>query len=224
MKKAIALIAAAVMILTLFSACGDKIITDKEGNTHKLVTQKGGEPAQDEYGNLIEEITNDKSEKVTQAISYPDVTQTGKNEIQDAYFIVDIPNDWYFDLEINKFRIQHDDESKKTSGAMCEISTEYSKTGDADKLYKDRLNNEKSLQVYQPDFVENIEEFETKLFGMDVKAYKSKYSSGSTVYFYVFAYAHAAVGIKAIIMDDCGNDGLDPEKFISEHFTLKKLG
>ena len=59
---------------------------------------------------------------------------------------------------------------------------------------------------------------------MDVKAYKSKYSSGSTVYFYVFAYAHAAVGIKAIIMDDCGNDGLDPEKFISEHFTLKKLG
>ena len=224
MKKAIALIIASMMILTLFSACGDKIITDKEGNTHKLVTQKGGEPAQDEYGNLIEEVTNDKNEKVTQAVSYPVVTQTGKNEIQDAYFIVEIPNDWYFDSEINKFRIQHDDESKKKSGAMCEISTEYSKNGDADLLYKNRLNNEKSLQVYQPDFVENIEEFETKLFGIDVKAYKSKYSSGSTVYFYTFAYAHSAVGIKAIIMDDCGNDGLDPEKFISEHFTLKKLG
>ena len=113
MKKAIALIAAAVMILTLFSACGDKIITDKEGNTHKIVTQKGGEPAQDEYGNLIEEVTNDNNEKVTQPVSYPEVTQTGKNEIQDAYFILEIPKDWYFDSEINKFRIQHDDESKK---------------------------------------------------------------------------------------------------------------
>lgn len=224
MKRIIAFVLAAILLLFTFTACGKKVVTDEEGNTHVLVTRRGGEPAQDENGNLIEKVTNEDGEKVTQAVTFPRVTQNNKNEVENAYFKVKIPDDWTYDENINTFRIQHNGECKNSDGGVCEISAESAGHGDVDVLYNNRLGTENVLKEYQPDFVGEIKQYETKLFDLDVKAFSSKHTSGSTYYFFAFSYANAAVGITANVNDKCLANGFDIEKFITENFTLKKLG
>lgn len=224
MKRIIAFVLAAALLLFTLTSCGKKVITDEEGNTHVLVTKRGGEPAQDENGNLIEKVTNADGEKVTQAVTYPRVTQNSKDEVENAYFKVKIPDDWTYDDSINTFRIQHDGKCKGTEGGVCEISAESAGHGDVDVLYNNRLGTETMLKEYQSDFVGEIKQYETKLFNLDVKAFNSKHSSGATYYFFVFSYANAAVGITALVNDECLANGFDIENFINENFTLKKLG
>lgn len=224
MKRIIAFVLAAALLLFTLTSCGKKVITDEEGNTHVLVTKRGGEPAQDENGNLIEKVTNADGEKVTQAVTYPRVTQNSKDEVENAYFKVKIPDDWTYDDSINTFRIQHDGKCKGTEGGVCEISAESAGHGDVDVLYNNRLGTETMLKEYQSDFVGEIKQYETKLFNLDVKAFSSKHSSGATYYFFVFSYANAAVGITALVNDECLANGFDIENFINENFTLKKLG
>lgn len=224
MKRIIAFALATILLLFTMTSCGKKVITDEEGNTHVLVTKRGGEPAQDENGNLIEKITNSDGEKATQPVTYPRVTQHKSDEIENAYFKVKIPKDWTYNSEINTFRIQHNGECKGTDGGVCEISVESAGHGDVNVLFNNRLGTETVLKEYQPDFVGEIKQYETKLFGLDVKAFSSRHNVGTTTYFFVFSYANAAVGISAAVNDKCAENGLDIENFISENFTLKNLG
>ena len=41
MKRIIAFVLAAILLLFTLTACGKKVITDEEGNTHVLVTRRG---------------------------------------------------------------------------------------------------------------------------------------------------------------------------------------
>lgn len=222
MKRSIAFLLALIMIIFTFTACGDTVIVDKEGNEHIAVTQKGGDPAQDKYGNLIEEVTNADGEKVTQPVSYPEIYVSDENTIQNAYFVIDVPRDWSYDENLNVFRIQHDGKCVEEDDAMCEVSFESSSTGDVEVIFDNAYAKELHLQIIQPDFVTDIKKYETELYGKEVQAYSCKYGSGSTIYYYAFAHAYAAVGIKVIIDNACADD-ISVEKFISENITLKNF-
>ena len=69
-KKYWAILAALLIIVTSFAACTknydeDRIITDRESNTHILATDENGQTMQDEDGNIMEIITDNKGKEVT---------------------------------------------------------------------------------------------------------------------------------------------------------------
>lgn len=218
MKRYIAAILALVMIVLTFSACGKEVIIDKEGNEHTPVMKKG-EFVQDKYGNLLEEIENEEGKKVTQPFSFPEIYVKDSNTIENAYFVIDVPSGWNYDENQNVFRIQH---KEKEDEVFCEVSFSSSSTGDVEVIYDNAYANEVMLQAKFPDFVTDLEKFDTNLFEKEVKAYKCKYDSGSTIYFYAFFHAYSALGIKFIVADNCA-DKINPEEFINEYITLKNF-
>ena len=219
MKRYIAVFLALIMIVMTFTACGDTVIVDKDGNEHTPLMKKG-EFVQDKLGNLLEEVENEEGKKVTQPFSFPEIYVRDKNTIENAYFVVNVPSGWTYDENLNVFRIQHKKNSE--DDVFCEISFEKSSTGDVTVVYDNAYAREIVLQNRAPDLVGKVEKYETTLFGKEVSAYKCHYSTGSTVYFYAFAHASAAIGLKFIITDDCA-EKISPEEFITENFTLKSF-
>ncbi len=218
MKKFVAILMVILTVALTLTGCGNDFITDKEGHTH-VALKKKGQYIQDEFGNLIEEIENDKGEKVTQPFTYPEMMETKKNQIENAYFKINVPENWTYDEKLKIFRLQHNDDSK----AGCEIQFDSNSSEDLDVIYKNAYAYELNLQLIDPTLVTDIEEYKTTLFGKEMKSYKCKYSTGSTIYFYSFLHAHVAVSIKFILMDCC-KDEINPEEFIEEYITLKNLG
>lgn len=105
-KKYFAVIAATLAFATVFAACtkrynDDRILVDSEGNTHILATNAEGETMQDEYGNIVEVITDDKGKEVedkageqqTQGVTYPDLLTNG-NIIQNKFIKLEVPDGW----------------------------------------------------------------------------------------------------------------------------------
>lgn len=224
MKRIIACLAVVILLISLFSGCGKTEIIDKEGNTHAAIKEKGGELAQDKYGNLLEEIEDENGKKVTQPFTYPDFIKNSKDEVQNAYFKIKLPNDWTFDESASKFKLQHQGECAKKGEAKCEITIDSAGHGDVEVYYANRLGTEKIIEESISDLITEIKEFETKLFGIQAKAFSCKYSTGSTIYYFTFQYAYAAIGINAIVMDTCQQSGFNIEEFIAQQFTLKDLG
>ena len=223
MKKAVAVVMIFAILLTAFTACKKKnIITDYEGHEHSLV-MKDGEYVQDELGNLVENITDADGNKATNIISFPNVIQNSKSEIENAYFKLKIPNGWKFDDSIRAFRIQHDGECTK-NGAVCEISSESDSSGDTFKLYSFQIGRDEDIEKLDSSVVTDIKEFEDTIFGIECSAFSSRYNDNCTHYCYVFAYANAAIAVNMLISDSCKDDDFDPKAFIEEIFTLKKLG
>ena len=87
-KKYWAILAALLIIVTSFAACTknydeDRIITDRESNTHILATDENGQTMQDEDGNIMEIINDNKGKEVTdedgkivsQPVTYPDLLE-----------------------------------------------------------------------------------------------------------------------------------------------------
>ena len=219
MKRYMAVLLALIMIVLTFSACGDTVIVDKDGNEHTPLMKKG-EFVQDKYGNLLEEVENEEGKKVTQPFAFPEIYVKNKKTIENEYFVIDVPSDWKYDESLKVFRIQH--KEKNEEDIFCELSFEKSTTGDVTVVYDNAFAREIVLQNRVPNLVGKVEKYETTLFGKEVSAYKCHYSTGSTVYFYAFAHAYAAIGIKFIISDKCA-DEISPEEFITENLTLKSF-
>ena len=219
MKRYMAILLALIMIVLTFTACGDTVIVDKDGNEHTPLMNKG-EFVQDKYGNLLEEVENEEGKKVTQPFAFPEIYVKNKKTIENEYFVIDVPSDWKYDESLKVFRIQH--KEKNEEDIFCELSFEKSTTGDVTVVYDNAFAREIVLQNRVPDLVGKVEKYETTLFGKEVSAYKCHYSTGSTVYFYAFAHAYAAIGIKFIISDKCA-DEISPEEFITENLTLKSF-
>lgn len=219
MKRYIAVLLALIMIVMTFSACGNTVVMDKDGNEHTPLMKKG-EFVQDKYGNLLEEVENEEGKKVTQPFAFPTIYVKDKNTIENEFFVIDVPTGWKYDENADVFRIQH--EEKEEKDIFCEISFEKSTTGDVTVVYDNAYAREIMIQNRMPDVVGKVEKYETTLFGKEVSAYKCHYSTGSTVYFYAFAHAYSAVGIKFIVCDKCA-DSISPEKFITENITIKNF-
>lgn len=221
MKRYIAVLIALIMIVLTFTACSDTVITDKNGVEHVAVV-KNGELVQDKYGNLIEEVTNEDGKKVTQPFDFPEIYVKSKNEIENQFYVIDVPSDWKYDENLNVFRIQHDSKCSKSGDAICELSFNESTTGNKKILFNNTYATELHLQILQPEFVKDVKKYDTEIFGKEAMAYSAKYASGSTVYYYAFEHASIALGIKLIIADECA-DKISAEKFIAENVTLKSF-
>ncbi|MBQ7595872.1 MAG: hypothetical protein IJU45_04315 [Clostridia bacterium] len=223
MKKTVAAAMIFILMLTAFTACKkNNVITDYQGHEHTLVMKKG-EYVQDEFGNLVEKVTDENGKKQTNIISFPDVIQRKSNQIENAYFKLTVPAGWKFDEEIRKFRIQHDGECTK-SGAVCEVYTEVNSTGDVENDYATKLARDKGVAFLGSDMVSDIKETEEKLFGIECKAFSSRYNDNCTHYCYVFGYAHVSIAVQMLINDECKDEDFDPVSFIEKYFTLKDLG
>ncbi len=118
-KKTIAAFAAFLAALTLCASCGKqakspygKVIVDKRGIEHVVMTDASGKEMLDERGNLIEIVTDSDNKKPiaaptengtlaevqegeyeTAAITYPGVARKGKT-LENQYLTVEIPRGW----------------------------------------------------------------------------------------------------------------------------------
>lgn len=223
MKKAVSVLIIFVIMLSVFTACKKKnVITDYEGHEHTLVMKKG-DYVQDEYGNLVEKITDADGKKITNAVSFPNVIKRSDDQIENAYFKLTVPEGWKFDDSIRAFRIQHDGDCTK-SGAVCEVYTEANSSGDVEDDYDTKIARDRGVAFLGSDIVSDVTEFEETLFGIECKAFSSRYNNNCTHYCFVFGYAHASIAIQVMINDECKDDDFDPKDFIEKYFTLKDLG
>lgn len=224
MKRAISIASVLVIIIALFVSCNkNDQITDYEGNSHTIV-MKNGKPVQDEYGNLIEKYTDSNGQEVTQPITFPNVTSTADNEIENAFFTLEVPENWKYDDSIRAFRIQHKDKCTNDDG-FCEVSVEVSQTESPERIYESKLGIAKGVELEDENLTGEIKEFKPTLFGsISSLAFSKRYSDGMVNYFYVFEYKGKTVSIRAYLNDGCFEKGFDGEDFINKYFTLKDLG
>lgn len=221
MKRTIALICAAALIALSFTSCKKTEIIDEHGDSHTLVMKKG-EPVQDEYGNMIEEYTNADGESVTGSITFPVVTKESKSVIRNAFISMKIPKDWTFNESVKAFRLQHKD---CNHDGVCQIDVETQPNKTLDEEYRRKLAAQEVMNLVGGDdsLVSNINEFKTKLFGLDTKAFKCAHQGDMTYYYYVFFYANNTIGFSFIMNDDCFDESFDPEAFIKENVSLKTI-
>ncbi len=208
-------------MLLIFGGCSKKnIYVDETGNTHKLI-MKNGEPVQDENGNLIEKRSDGKGGKTEAVVYYPEVTEAGKNAIQNAVLKLDIPKDWYFDENVKVFRIHHEDCPGK---GKCEFEADIQLHEELDDVYSSKLATWKRFNtVSEEKLVKEIEEFETKLFDIKTKGFKLKYMDDISIYYYAFNYANHVVSFSFFLNDKCFADDFKPEQFIKENVMLKTI-
>lgn len=220
MKRTIALICTAVLIALLLASCGEKtVIIDENGVSHTLVTKKGGDPVQDEYGNMIEEYTNDEGETVTAPFTFPVVTQNGKHAIRNAFISLNIPNEWEYDESIKAFRLQHKDCGHD---AVCQMEVETQGNMTVEEEYMRKIAAQKALTFVDgdEDIVSDLDEFTTKIFGLETKAFKCTQQNGIVYYYYIFLYSNNTIGFSFVMNDDCFEKNFDPEAFIKENVSL----
>lgn len=220
MKRTIALICAAVLIALSFTACKNNNYVDDKGVSHTLVMKKG-EPIQDEYGNLVEKYIKD-GEKVTAPIPYPVVTQSDKHTIQNAVLKLNIPDGWEFDESVKAVRLHHKDCGYE---GVCEINVEIQDRMNLDEVYKHVLAAQEVINLVSGEEVVtgDIKQSETKIFGLKTKIFESPQRDNKTYMYYVFYYERYTVGFSFIMNNDCFDKSFDPEAFIKENVTLKKI-
>ncbi len=220
MKRTIAVVCAAALIAVSFTGCKKNIIIDEHGDEHKMV-MKNGDPVQDEYGNIIEKITNKDGKKAEGSVTFPVVMKSDKKTIQNAAIKMNIPDKWKFDENIKAFRLQHAD---CTGDAVCEINVEIQDHMTVEEEYRRKLAAQQAVFYVSGDesFNPKIEESTTKLFGKETKVFKSVYED-SVYYYYIFDHSRYTVGFSFILNNECFDENFKPEDFIKENVTLKTI-
>lgn len=221
MKKIIALLCAGVFMMTAFTGC-KKTFYDEYGNPHK-VQMKHGEPVQDEYGRLIEKYKDEDGKTVEYPFEFLDVLKTGKNTIENAFIKLDIPKEWNFDEEKGIFRIHHSDCSDEE--APCELTVEINREKSVEDFFIDNSIAEKKLiaVLTGEEKVTGYEEFTTKLFGKEIKGFRSNHFGKYDFYCYFMDCSGSSMRFVFVINNECFDGKFDPEKFMSENITLKKI-
>ena len=105
-KKYIAIVLATLTLTMSFAACtkkyeDERIVVDREDNTHILATDKEGNTIQDEDGRIIEvvtdekgkEVTDENGNQVTQPVTYPDILEA-YGYIEDEYVKIKPEEGW----------------------------------------------------------------------------------------------------------------------------------
>lgn len=220
MKRTIAVICAAALIAVSFTGCKKNIIIDEHGDEHNIVMKKG-DPVQDEYGNIVEKITDKNGKKAEGSVTFPVVMKSDKKTIQNAAIKMNIPDEWTFNEEIKAFRLQHAD---CADDAVCEINVEIQDHRTVDEEYQRKFAAQQVIFRVGGDESLNpkLEESTTKLFGKETKVFKSQYED-SVYYYYIFAHSRYTVGFSFIINNDCFDKSFKPEDFIKENVTLKTI-
>ncbi|MCQ2471582.1 MAG: hypothetical protein MJ147_06040 [Clostridia bacterium] len=221
MKRATAIICAVVFIVLMFSGCKNNVFVDDLGNTHK-VEMKHGKPVQDKYGNMIEKYTDENGEKQEAVVTFPVAKMDGKHAIESAFIKMNIPDGWFFNENVKVFRIQHKDCPDENT---CEITVETNDKYTLDEMYNRDIAAKQAIEIATGDSeaATDFKESTTKLFGKDAKSFTCKIYDKSTFYYYIFSYKHVTVSVNFILNNQCIKAGFDPEQFIKENISLKKI-
>lgn len=220
MKKIIALLCAGLFIMMAFTGC-KKTYYDNYGNPHK-VNMKHGEPVQDEYGRLIETYKDEDGKIVDYPFDYPTLLKTGRNTIENAYLKLKIPKGWSFKEENDIFRIHHDDCEDEVP---CEFALNVYKEKTAeDEFIEYSIAERKVIDSLTGDRkITDYKDFTTKILGIDAKAFSSNHFGEYDFYCYFIDYKGCAFRFMFLINNKCFDGKFDPEQFIAENITLKKL-
>ena len=225
MKKSIMILSASVALLGIgLTACGKSdIVTDKDGKTHVIVTQKGGEVAQDPWGNLYEKVTDRNGETVTQVYDFPAIkTNRFKTKVENGVLTVKVPGGWEIS-DANVMRLRHKNgKCVKADEPPCQIELTYRSDRTRDEVYEIYMNYISKLRSVS----ENIsaeKSFNVKICGIDAKAFSYHMDdTDSTVYYFCVAKGETVVEITADIYDECYDEKSITE-LINSCVTLKEL-
>ncbi len=222
MKRTISVISFILIISVLFASCGkNNIVTDANGNSYTMV-MKHGEPVQDEYGNLVVKYKDETGKIVKSFIEYPDVTNAGKDGIQNAFISMKIPEGWKYDESVKAFRLQHDGECTK-DGNFCEINVLTYNDDTLDNIYENKIAREKALNIMDSgNYDTEVKKFESNILGLKAKAFTCSRMEKTDVYCCVFSYKGMNFVIN-IALNKCCSKDFDYEGFINKYFSLKKI-
>lgn len=101
-NKIIAVICVLLLLVTLFAACGKKVIIQgKNGQEYVAMTDEEGNTVLNQSGEIVVYVTDDRGkyvtdangERQTNAVTFPDVA-IGKDKIETADYVLAIPNGW----------------------------------------------------------------------------------------------------------------------------------
>ena len=145
-KKCILLCAAALTLSFVLAACGaqkeptnknGKVVKDKEGHTHVIMTDANGETVVDEKGNLVEVIIDNDDEPVTHndgtpqtaAVTFPNIVLT-KEKVEISGLEVGIPKDWK-NIGETYIVLEHKDSKENNATLTIQLSTAYASLEEA---------------------------------------------------------------------------------------------
>ena len=101
-NKIIAVICVMLMLVTLFAACGKKVIIQgKNGQEYVAMTDEEGNTVLNQSGEIVVYVTDDRGkyvtdangERQTNAVTFPDVA-IGKDKIETADYVLTVPEGW----------------------------------------------------------------------------------------------------------------------------------
>ena len=225
MKKTLIILSASVALLGIgLTACGKSdVITDKDGKTHVIVTQKGGDVAQDPWGNLYEKVTDQDGKTVTQVYDFPVIkTNRFKSKVENGVLTVDVPGGWEVS-DSTVMRLRHKKGNcVKADEAPCQIEFTYRSDRTRDEVYELYTKYISKLRSVSED-ISAEKSFEVKICGIGAKAFSYHMDNAdSTVYYFCVAKGETVVEITADIYDECYDEKSITE-LINSCVTLKEL-
>lgn len=118
-NKIIAVICVMLMLVTLFAACGKKVIIQgKNGQEYVAMTDEEGNTVLNQSGEIVVYVTDDRGkyvtdangERQTNAVTFPNMISDGK-KLETVDFILQVPEGWKADETGLIEKIGSEDES-----------------------------------------------------------------------------------------------------------------
>lgn len=226
MKKSIAVVSALILCVSVvLTACGkDRIYYDEYGSTHCAITEKNGEKKTNEYGYLYEEVTDAEGKARTQIFEFPSVCTNKRGTfVENAVMSIEIPKGWKIGGSSRKLSLTHSGACTEMGVSHCEINVSYSNMQTVDSFYAEYIAPVKYL-VRGTYEAEDLKEYETTLFGKNVKACSYRLiKSDITCYCYFFNNGIPAIELEAYSYDKCYSED-ELKALLEESITLKDLG
>ncbi|MCQ2485898.1 MAG: hypothetical protein MJ168_11280 [Clostridia bacterium] len=226
MKKSLFTVSALMLAFAVtFTACGKKdiVFKDNNGNTHVAVTDKKGNYIQNEYGYLMEEVTDEDGKTVTKPVAFPEVmTNKANTSAENAILKIKLPHGWRNSGLTSKMTIWHSGECTKSGSPKCEITFSYDLQSDTETLYKKYL---KEIQyIINSGAGEKLNVYEKEVLGHKAKTvfYKLPDADVSCYCFFIQNGAFA-IRIEAYTTEKCYTEDQLIE-MLNSSCTLKELG
>lgn len=226
MKKSLLVMSSLILVFSVaFTACGKKTeFSDKFGNTHVAYTDKKGNLKQDEFGNLYEVVSDIDGKTRTQIYDFPEVMTNKRNTwIENGVLRMNVPKGWRTSGQTQKMILYHSGECTDTGTPHCELNFRYEKMRSLQYVYDEYLGTVKYLTMYSGE-CSDLKEYETKLFGITVKAISYHLDSTDVdCYCYFVQKEIPVISIEAYAYEPCYTEE-ELIALLNENCELKDLG
>lgn len=226
MKKSLFTVSALLLAFAVtFTACGkdNHTFKDNNGNTHVAVTDKKGNLVQNEYGYLLEEVTDENGKKVTKPIAFPEVmTNKSNSTAENAAMKIKLPHGWRNSGMTSKMTIWHSGECTKSGSPKCEITFSYDLQLVTESLYQNYL---KEIQyIINSGAGEGLNVYDKEVLGHKAKTVYYKLSDADvSCYCFFIQNGPFAIRIEAYTSEKCYTEE-ELIEMLNSSCTLKDLG